>query len=64
VTPEGPKTFRLSRFSLDRASLSEEIAMNFSKAELAIIVGQAVMLTLALVAAMVFDVYAPGWMWN
>jgi hypothetical protein len=38
--------------------------MNFSKAELAIIVGQAVMLTLALVAAMVLDVYAPGWMWN
>jgi hypothetical protein len=38
--------------------------MNFSKAELAIIIGQAVMLTVALSAAMVFDVYAPGWMWN
>jgi hypothetical protein len=38
--------------------------MNFSKVELAIIVGQAMMLTVALVAAMVFDVYAPGWMWN
>jgi uncharacterized YccA/Bax inhibitor family protein len=38
--------------------------MNLSKAELAIIVGQAVMLTVALFAAMIFDVYAPGWMWN
>jgi uncharacterized membrane protein len=38
--------------------------MNFSKAELAIILGQAVGLTIALVAAMLFDVYAPGWMWN
>jgi hypothetical protein len=38
--------------------------MKLSRAELAIIVGQAVMLTVALFAAMVFDVYAPGWMWN
>jgi uncharacterized YccA/Bax inhibitor family protein len=38
--------------------------MNLSKAELAIVIGQAVMLTVALFAAMVFDVYAPGRMWN
>jgi hypothetical protein len=35
-----------------------------TKVELAIVIGQAVMLTAALFAAMVFDVYAPGWMWN
>lgn len=38
--------------------------MNLSKAELAIIIGQAVMLTLAVVGALLFDVYAPVWMWN
>jgi uncharacterized YccA/Bax inhibitor family protein len=38
--------------------------MKLSTAEKAIIVGQAVMVTILLFAAMLFDVYAPGWMWN
>jgi hypothetical protein len=37
---------------------------NFSKTELAIIVGQAVMLTLALAALVAYQRLIPDWMWN
>jgi hypothetical protein len=37
---------------------------DMTKVEIAIICGQAVMVTAVLVAGMLFDVYAPAWMWN